>query len=98
VATRAIVKPIDVVGHVVDRQLAVLVDLFLDALLLETAEKGFGDRVVQQLPFRLMLGSRWSERQKRRCQDRLRALLREHPLRPSSGPNYCPLNPGNSNF
>jgi tetratricopeptide (TPR) repeat protein len=39
VAPRSIVEGIDVVGHVGDRQLSVLVDLFLDPLFLQAAEE-----------------------------------------------------------
>ena len=45
-ATRAIVEAVDVVGQVSDRELSVLVDLLLDAFLLQAAEEGFGDGVV----------------------------------------------------
>ena len=46
VAPRSIVEGIDVVGHVGDRQLSVLVDLFLDPLFLQAAEEGLGDGIV----------------------------------------------------
>ena len=47
----AIVERIDVVSHVRDREFAVLVDLFLDPLLLETAEERLGDDIVPAVPF-----------------------------------------------
>ena len=46
VASDSIVESIDVVGHVGNRELPVLVDLFLDPLLLQAAEEGLGDGVV----------------------------------------------------
>ena len=46
VAPRLIVEGIDVVSHVGDRQRPVPVDLFLDLLFLQAAEKGLGDGVV----------------------------------------------------
>jgi len=46
VPARPIVKAIDVVGQVGDRQLPVLVDLFLDPLFLQAAEERLGDRIV----------------------------------------------------
>lgn len=42
----AIVERLDVVGHVRDREFAVLVDLFFDSLLLQAAEERLGDGVV----------------------------------------------------
>jgi hypothetical protein len=48
----AIVERIDVVGHVRDGKLAVLVDLFLDSLFLQAAEErlryGVGARDTRQ--------------------------------------------------
>ena len=43
VAARPIVEGIDAVGQVGDRQLAVLVDLFLDPLVLWAAEERLGE-------------------------------------------------------
>jgi len=63
VAARLIVEGIDVVGQVGDRQLAVLVDLFLDPLFLKLLKNDSATALSQQLPFRLILGSRWFERQ-----------------------------------
>ena len=51
VAPRFIVEVINVVGHVGYRQFAVLVDLFLDPLLFETAEHRLGDGIVPAVPF-----------------------------------------------
>ena len=42
----SIVERVDVVGHVGDRQFSILVDLFLDPLLFQTAEERFGDGFV----------------------------------------------------
>ena len=66
VAARLIVEGIDVVGQVGDRQLAVLVDLFLDPLFLKLLKNDSATALSLQLPFRLILGSRWFERQNRR--------------------------------
>jgi hypothetical protein len=46
VAPHSIVEGIDVVGHIGDRQLSALVDLFLDPLFLQAAEEGLGDGIV----------------------------------------------------
>ena len=46
VTSGSIVEGIDVVGHVRDRELSVLVDLLLDSLFLQAAEKGFNDSVI----------------------------------------------------
>jgi hypothetical protein len=62
----SIAKGIDVLGHVRDRELAVLVDLLLEALLLEAAEERLGDGVVPAVALAAMLGSRSFDRQKRR--------------------------------
>jgi len=43
VTARPIVKLLDVVGHIGDRQLAILVDLLLDPLLLQAAEERLRD-------------------------------------------------------
>ena len=51
VAARSIVEGIDVVGHVGDRQLSVLVDLFLDPLFLQAAEERLGDGIVPAVAF-----------------------------------------------
>ena len=66
VAARSIVEGIDVVHHVGYSQLAVLVDLFLDPLFFRLLKKDSATALSQQLPFRLMLGSRRFERQNRR--------------------------------
>ena len=66
VTARSIVEGIDVVGQVGDRQLAVLVDLFLDPLFLKLLKNDSATALSLQLPFRLILGSRWFERQNRR--------------------------------
>jgi hypothetical protein len=58
VTSRSIVERIDVVSHIGNGELSVLVDLLLDAFLLQTAEKGLGDGIVPAMPFRLILGSR----------------------------------------
>ena len=58
----SIVEGIDVVGHVCDRELAVLVDLFLDSLLLQAAEEGLGDGVVPAIA-----RSGWSRACRRRA-------------------------------
>ena len=44
--TFSIVERIDVIGDVFNRQLAILVDLLLDAFLLQAAEEGLGNRAV----------------------------------------------------
>jgi hypothetical protein len=51
VAPRSIVEGIDVIRHVGDRQVPVSVDLFLDPLFLQAAEKGFGDGIVPAVGF-----------------------------------------------
>ena len=58
VAAGSIVEAIDVVGHIIQRQLSVLVDLPLDAFLLRLLKKDSATALSQQFPFRLMLGSR----------------------------------------
>jgi hypothetical protein len=50
VAARVIVEGIDVVGHLGDRQLPVLVDLLLDPFLLQAAEERLGDGIVPAVP------------------------------------------------
>src|ERR1700693_4632610 len=50
VASRLIVERFDVVRDVSDRNFPVLVDSFLDALFLQTAEEGLGHRVVPAIP------------------------------------------------
>jgi hypothetical protein len=50
VAASPIVEAIDVVGHIVQGQLAVLVDMLLDPFLLQTAEEGLRDRIVPAVP------------------------------------------------
>ena len=42
----SIVEGIDVLRDVCDRELAVLVDMLLDPLLLQATEEGLGDRIV----------------------------------------------------
>ena len=44
------VDVIDVVGHTVQRQLSVLVDLLLDPFLLQTAEEGLRDGIDPTIP------------------------------------------------
>jgi len=65
VAARPIVERLDIVGHLRDRQLPVLVDQFLDPFLLQAAEKDSATALSQQFPFRLMLGSSRFVRQRR---------------------------------
>ena len=49
----------DVIGDIAKRQLTGFVNLLLDPFLLEAAEEGLRDGIdAQQLPLRLMLGSR----------------------------------------
>ena len=50
VASRWIVERLDVVSDVSDREFPVLVDSFLDALFLQTAEEGLGHRIVIAVP------------------------------------------------
>ena len=45
-ASGAIVEGIDVIGHISNRELPVLVDLLLDSLFLQTAKEGVGDGVI----------------------------------------------------
>jgi hypothetical protein len=58
VASSSIVEVLDVVKVVGPSQLARLVDAFADLLVLEAAEEGFCYGMCQQLPHRLMLGSK----------------------------------------
>jgi hypothetical protein len=58
VATRPIVEGIDVVGQVGDRQLAVLLDLFLDPPFFTLLKIDSATALSRQLPFRLIHGSR----------------------------------------
>ena len=51
VAARSIVEGIKVVCHVCDRQVPTLVDLLLDAFLLQAAEERLGDGVVPAVAF-----------------------------------------------
>lgn len=51
VAARSIVEGIDIFSQVSDRQLSVLVDLFLDPLFLQAAEKRLGDGIVPAVAF-----------------------------------------------
>ena len=53
-----IVEGFDVVGHIGACEVAVLVDLLLDALFLEAAKERLATALSQQLPLRLMLGSK----------------------------------------
>jgi hypothetical protein len=46
VTSRSVVEGIEVVGHIGDRKLSVLVDLLLDSFFLQAAEEGLGDGVV----------------------------------------------------
>ena len=46
VTARSIVEGIDVLRHVGDRELPVLIDLFLDSLFLQAAEEGLDDGIV----------------------------------------------------
>ena len=46
VASRLIVERFDVVRNIASGNFSVLVDPLLDALLLQTAEERFGDRIV----------------------------------------------------
>ncbi len=65
-ASGAIVERIDVVGHVRDRELAVLVDLSFDCSYLKLLKNDSATALSQQLPFLVILGSRRFERQNRR--------------------------------
>ena len=58
VVPRSIVKGIDVVSYVGDRQLTVPVDLFLDSLFFRLLKNASATALSQPLPFRLILGSR----------------------------------------
>ena len=51
VTARSIVEGIGVIGHLGNRQLSVLVDLFLDSLFLQAAEEGLGDGIVPAVAF-----------------------------------------------
>ena len=51
VTSRSIVEGIDVISHLGDREISVLVDLLLDSLLLEAAEEELCDRVVPTIAF-----------------------------------------------
>src|SRR5438128_2658097 len=51
VAPGSIVEGINVVGHVGDRQLPVLVNLFLYSLFLQAAEERLGDGIVPAVCF-----------------------------------------------
>jgi hypothetical protein len=64
-ASDAIVERVDVVGHICNCQIPVLVDPLLDPLLLQTCKEGFSDCVVPAIPRLLMLGSSRLVRQKR---------------------------------
>ncbi len=46
-----IVEAIDVIGSVVSCELSILVDLFLDPLLLQAAEEGLGDGIIPTVVF-----------------------------------------------
>ena len=46
VTSRSIVEGIDVVSHIGDRELSILVDLLFDSFLLQAAEEGLGDGIV----------------------------------------------------
>lgn len=43
---RSIVKRLDVIGDIFSRDLSIVIDSFLDSLLLQTAEEGFGNGIV----------------------------------------------------
>ena len=45
-----ILERVNVIGDVSDRELAILVDVFLDSLLLQAAEKGLGYGIVPAVP------------------------------------------------
>src|SRR5688572_29023390 len=51
VAACSIVEGINVISHVGDRQLPVLIDLFLDSFLLYAAEERLGDGIVPAVAF-----------------------------------------------
>jgi len=51
VTARSIIESIDVLGHVGRCELSVLVDLFLDSLLLQAAEEGLDDRIIPAVAF-----------------------------------------------
>ena len=46
VAPRSIIEGINVVGHILRCQLAILIDLLLNPLLLQAAEEGLRDRII----------------------------------------------------
>lgn len=58
VPSGAIVESIEVVGDVRQRDLAARIDALLDAFLLQAVKNDSATALSQQLPFRLMLGSR----------------------------------------
>ena len=58
VPTGAIVEGLDVVGDLSRSERPSCVDALLDPFLLQTAKERFGTALSQQLPCRLMLGSR----------------------------------------
>ena len=51
VTPRAIVERLDVIGNVSNREVPVLVNVFLNSLFLQTAEEGFRYGVVPAVPF-----------------------------------------------
>ncbi len=58
VAAGSIVERLDIIEDIGSGDIARFVDAFSDALLLQAAEEGFRDGIVQQLARLLMLGSR----------------------------------------
>lgn len=61
-----IVKDFDVIEDISPGKIPGFVDALADAFLFQAAEERFGDRIIQQLPRLLMLGSRLLALQKRR--------------------------------
>jgi transposase len=51
VTTGSIVEGLDVVGDVLVRKIAVLVDVLLDPFFLQASEERFGDRIAPAVPF-----------------------------------------------
>lgn len=59
ITARAIVERVDIVADVRQCECPIFVDLFLDPILLQTAEERLRDGVdAQQFPLQLMVGSR----------------------------------------
>lgn len=59
------VEDLDVVKNIRPGHVSGFVDAFADTLFLQTTEEGFRHGISQQLPRRLMLGSRLLAAQKR---------------------------------